>query len=46
MAGERVQRRPAAIVVADVAGYSRLMREDARSRHSRSIDKQVGLYAD
>ena len=28
MAGERIQRRPAAILAADVVGYSRLMEAD------------------
>ncbi len=46
MAEERVQRRLAAIVAADVVGYSGLMREDALSGHSRSIDKQVGSNDD
>ncbi len=46
MAEKRVQRRLAAILAADVVGYSRLMGEDARSRHSRSIDKQIGSDAD
>ncbi len=46
MVDERVQRRLAAILAADVVGYSGLSREDALSEHSRSIDKQVGSNDD
>ncbi len=46
MAEERVQRRLAAIMVADVVGCSWLMREDALRGHSRSSHKQVGSDAD
>ncbi len=42
MAEERVQRKLTTILAADVEGYTRLMRADARSGHSRPIDKQVG----
>ncbi len=48
MAEERVQRRLAAILAADVVGYSRLMEADEdgtrarlRSRHSEQIDPQI-----
>ncbi len=48
MAEERVQRRLAAILAADVVGYSRLMEADEdgtrarlRSRHSELIDPQI-----
>src|SRR5476649_1871413 len=34
-AGDRVARRLAAILVADVAGYSRLMHADEEATHSR-----------
>ena len=39
---ERVERRLAAILVADVAGYSRLMHEDEEATHARL----TGLLAD
>src|SRR3978361_2221181 len=35
IAGDRVARRLAAILVADVAGYSRLMHADEEATHSR-----------
>src|SRR6266481_348372 len=35
VAGDRVERRLAAILVADVAGYSRLMHADEEATHSR-----------
>src|SRR5437868_4612383 len=35
IAGDRVERRLAAILVADVAGYSRLMHADEETTHSR-----------
>ena len=35
MAEERVQRRLAAILAADVVGYSRMMREDETGTRSR-----------
>jgi TolB-like protein/class 3 adenylate cyclase len=35
VAGERVERRLAAILVADVAGYSRLMHTDEEATHAR-----------
>jgi TolB-like protein len=35
IAGDRVERRLAAILVADVAGYSRLMHADEEATHSR-----------
>lgn len=35
MASERVQRRLAAILAADVAGYSRLMHHDEEATHAK-----------
>ena len=35
VADERVERRLAAILVADVAGYSRLMHNDEEATHAR-----------
>jgi adenylate cyclase len=37
MAQERVERRLAAILAADVAGYSRLMGEDEEGTHAALI---------
>ncbi|MGY4282606.1 class 3 adenylate cyclase [Bradyrhizobium sp. LM2.7] len=34
MAGERIERRLAAVLAADVAGYSRLMRKDEEATHT------------
>jgi class 3 adenylate cyclase len=42
LAGERVQRRLAAILAADVAGYSRLMHHDEEATHA----KLTALLAD
>lgn len=42
MAGERVERRLAAVVAADVAGYSRLMHDDEEATHA----KLAALLAD
>ena len=53
MAEQRVQRRLAAILVADVVGYSRLMEADEtgtrarlRSLHSELIDRRVAASPD
>ena len=40
MAEERVQRRLAAILAADVVGYSRLMEADEESQECSAIDTQ------
>jgi class 3 adenylate cyclase len=42
VANERVERRLTAILVADVAGYSRLMHQDEEGTHARF----TGLMAD
>ena len=47
MAEERVQRRLAAILAADVVGYSRLMEADAEGQECSAIDTQqrtIGIF--
>ena len=45
VADERVERRLAAILVADVAGYSRLMHNDEEATHARFTGLMAGTIA-
>lgn len=45
MTGERVEQRPAAVLAADVAGYSRLMRADEAGKVIKRVEQRHAVAA-